>query len=114
MSDSAVQVAGVEQGDSKSRTGGGGNECLSHCVRVGIGNTSGVVMQVVEFTDRGEPGEQHFAVDRTCELVVGVGVERFGGLVHGVAPRPKRAGSAVGPPSQRAVKGVTMGVGKPR
>ncbi len=72
-----------------------------------------VVVEVVELADDRVAGEHHLGERRRRQLLVRVGVERRGELVHLVAPRPERAAAPVRAPPQGAVEGVAVGVGEP-
>ena len=60
------------------------------------GTAADVVVQVVEFADRGDARQRHLGVHRAGQRPVAVGVEPVGRPVHQVAPRPERPAVALG------------------
>ena len=55
------------------------------------------VVEIVELANSGDPGERHLGEHRPGERRVAVGIERFGELVHLLAPRPERPALALRP-----------------
>ncbi len=71
----AGEVAGVEQRDPDAGLAGGLDQGAAHRVGVVVGRAVGLVVQVVELADGGDPGGRHLAVGGAGEREVGVGVE---------------------------------------
>ena len=61
---------------------GGVDQGVSHGIRVGVRPPAGVVVQVVEFADRGDAGQRHLGVHRAGQLAVAVRGQPVGGGVH--------------------------------
>ena len=75
-----LQIAGVQQGQRGSRRRRRGDQRRAHRIRVGVRPAAGVVVQVVEFADRGDSGQRHLGVDGAGQ----VAVARPGSAVRGV------------------------------
>ena len=101
-----AQVAGVQQREPDACVGGGGDQCLAHVVRVGVGPSAGTVVQVVEFADRGDSRQRHLGVHRAGKLEVALRRQSSGDAIHQLAPRPERAAAALRVGPQCAVKRV--------
>ena len=70
------------------------------------------MVEVVELTDAGDPGECHLGERGPGEAVVRVGLEPFGGPIHQLTPRPERAAIGLGARPQRSMEGVAVRVGE--
>lgn len=92
--------------------GGGRDQRLAHGVGVVVGAAVGLVVEVVELPDGGDPGQRHLGVHGAGQRVVAVRGEGGGEAVHGLAPGPEGAGADLDGGAQRAVEGVRVGVGE--
>ena len=109
----AGEVAGVEQGDPDPGLARGREQRVAHGVRVGVGTAGRRVVQVVELADDRVPGQRPSRRTSPGPGRSSVsGSRRCGDRIHLLAPRPEVAAAAVGPPAQRAVEGVAVGVGE--
>ena len=113
LAEPAREVAGVEQRDPDPGLRGRRDQRVRHRVRVGVRRPVGLVVQVVELPHAGDPGRDHLAVGRPGQREVGVRVEPLRHGVHLLAPGPERPPLALGPPPQRPVERVAVGVGEP-
>ena len=112
--DSPLQIAGVKQCEPDPGAVGRLSERRPHRILFPVGASSGLVMEIVKFTDQGEARQRHLGENCRGEIQIRVGVKLGSELVHGIAPLPKRAAAALGATAQRSVKCVRVGVGEPR
>ncbi len=84
--ESGAGVGDAEEDDADSDSLGGGDDAVGEFIGVGVGCAVGLVVKVVEFSDGGDTGHEHF---EECEF--GGGFDLFwgkgeGGVVHLLAP----------------------------
>ena len=111
---SRTEITGIEQRQAKACIGGTFDQRVPHRVWVGVPPPAGVVMQIVELTDRGDPRKRHLGVNAAGQQSVQVGIEPVRGPVHQIAPRPERSTIALRTCPQRSVECMRMGVGHAR
>src|SRR6266545_558858 len=109
----APEVAGVDQGETDARLRSRGRQGEAHLVRVGVAPALLVVVDVVEFADRGDARERHLRVDSGRQRQVALRVEPACQLVHPPSPAPEVPSLPLGSAPQRAVEGVRVGIGEP-
>src|SRR6266540_2243333 len=109
----APEVAGVVQGETDARLRSRGRQGEAHLVRVGVAPALLVVVDVVEFADRGDARERHLRVDSGRQRQVALRVEPACQLVHPPSPAPEVPSLPLGSAPQRAVEGVRVGIGEP-
>ena len=56
--DAGAQIAGVQQRQAHACVRCRGDQCLAHLVRIRVAPAADVVVQIMEFADRGDSGEQ--------------------------------------------------------
>jgi hypothetical protein len=72
------------------------------------------VVQVVELTDRRDPGQRHLPEGGAGEGEIEVGLDRLGDLVHPPPPRPEVPALRLGAAAQRPLEGVRVCVRQSR
>ncbi len=108
---------GVERGEERERDTRPPRRCrdaFGHLGGVGVGGACGVVVEVVELADAGEPGLEHLHVEVGCDGLDVVGGHGEGEAVHLRAPGPEVvAGGAaeLGEARHGALEGVAVDVG---
>src|ERR1700753_3262882 len=65
--ESAGEVAGIKQGDPHARGSGGVDQAQPELVRIAVSPSSRSMMEVMELSDAGDPGERHLGVDGAGE-----------------------------------------------
>ena len=108
----AVQVRRVEQGDPDARIAGGGEQRRPHLVRIRVRRAVGLVVEVVELADTGDPGQRHLGERRAGEPVVAVRLEAASRGVHLLPPRPERASAGLRSSAKGAMERVAVHVGE--
>ena len=108
----STEVAGVEQREPQAGDPGRLDERSTHGIRIGVGDTTRRVVQIMELADGGIPAQHHFREGRSGQREIGIGVElrRYG--VHLLPPRPERSRSAVGATAERPMERMGVAVGE--
>jgi hypothetical protein len=78
-----------QKGEGDPGRSGRGTDTPRHLADIIIGLTVFVMMQIVEFADRGEAGLQHFAIDQRRHRLDMVGGEIIVEGIHDLAPGPE-------------------------
>ncbi len=112
--ETACEIAGVEQGQPDARVRGGGRERGAHGGGIGVGHAARRVVQIVELADAGVAGQHHLRVDGAGQPIVRVRIQPRRNGVHALAPRPERALIVLGAAAQRTMEGVRVRVGESR
>ena len=87
----ARQVARVEQRHAQARLGCRLDQGAAHGVRIVIGASARLVVQVVELPHAAHPRQRHLGEHGAGQPVVAVRVEARRDVVHALAPGPERA-----------------------
>ncbi|MNV63552.1 hypothetical protein D3C71_1561530 [compost metagenome] len=96
---------------------GGGGDALGHFGTVGVGRTIRAVVQVMELTDPGEAGFQHFHIGLLGDRLHRLGLQMRQEAVHQLAPAPEAVAAVaadLGQPGHAALEGVAVQVAQAR
>jgi hypothetical protein len=66
-SEPSGEIANVDQGEPDASLGRGLDQRVTHGIRIGVRVTMLIMVEIVELTDRGEPGQCHLGEHRTSE-----------------------------------------------
>ncbi len=108
--EAAVEIQGVEERDADAGLGSGGEQRLTHGVRIAIRRAIQLVVEVVELADTGDPGQCHFGERGPGKAVIAVRFEPLRSAIHQITPRPEAAAVSLGARTQCPVEGVAVRV----